>query len=46
MGIRRSFFLVASALVLAACGTHLSKEEVIDYGEIGYSDIVGDSDAK
>lgn len=40
MGIRRSFFLAASALVFSACGTHLSKEEVIDYGEIGYSDIV------
>lgn len=40
MGIRRTFLLAASALVLAACGTHLSREEVIDYGEIGYSDIV------
>ena len=40
MGIRRTFLLAASALALAACGTHLSREEVIDYGEIGYSDIV------
>ena len=26
--------------MLTGCGAHLTKEQVIDYGEIGYSDIV------
>lgn len=40
MGIRKTLLLGASILMLAGCGSHLSKEQVIDYGEIGYSGIV------
>lgn len=38
--IRKAVLLAGSALMLSACAAHMSKEEVIDYGEIGYSDIV------
>ena len=37
---RKSLLLGASFLMLTGCGSHLTKEQVIDYGEIGYSDIV------
>lgn len=40
MGIRKSLLLGASVLMLIACGPHMTKEEVIDYGDIGYSDII------
>ena len=40
MDVRKSFLLGASILMLTACGPHMTKEEVIDYGEIGYSDII------
>ena len=40
MDVRKSFLLGASILVLTACGPHMTKEEVIDYGEIGFSDII------
>ena len=37
----KSAILAASALALVSCGgPKLTKEEVIDYGEIGFSDIV------
>lgn len=37
----QSAILITAALVLASCGgPELTKEEVIDYGEIGFSDIV------
>ena len=40
MGMKRLFALAAVAAVLAGCGNRLTKEQVIDYGEIGYADIV------
>lgn len=40
MEIKKSHLLGASILMLAGCGSHLTKEQVIDYGEIGYADIV------
>lgn len=37
----KSSIIVCAALVLASCGgPRLTREEVIDYGEIGFSDIV------
>lgn len=40
--MKKAFLIVAAALTLAACGnnTRLTKEQVIEYGEIGYADIV------
>ena len=41
--MKRKSFLLAAMLLLAGCGSanqKLTKEEVIDYGEIGLSDIV------
>ena len=32
--------LGASILMLTGCGSHLTREQVVDYGEIGFSDIV------
>ncbi|MCQ2183355.1 MAG: hypothetical protein MJY89_08155 [Bacteroidales bacterium] len=40
MEIRKLFETAAVAVALAGCGNHLTKEQVIDYGEIGYADIV------
>lgn len=40
MEIIKAHLLGASILMLAGCGSHLTKEQVIDYGEIGYADIV------
>lgn len=38
--MRKTLLLVVSFLMLASCGSRLTREQVIDYGEIGYSDIV------
>lgn len=39
--MKRFTLILATALVIAGCGRQkLSKEEVIDYGEIGFSDVV------
>lgn len=40
MGIRKTFYVAAAVLSAAACGNHLTKGQVIEYGEIGYADIV------
>ena len=40
MEIRKSLLLGASIMMLTGCSPRLTKEQVIDYGEIGYSDIV------
>lgn len=41
--MKKSLLILASILILAGCGNgqkNLTMEEIIDYGEIGYSDIV------
>lgn len=41
--VRRMALALASVMVLASCGSNsrkLTKEQVIDYGEIGYADII------
>ena len=40
MEISRIFALTTVAAILTGCGNHLTREQVIDYGEIGYADIV------
>lgn len=37
-----SVLILVSAILLAGCGnkTKLTKEQIIDYGEIGYSDVI------
>ena len=41
MTMKRISFILATVLIIAGCGRQrLTKEEVIDYGEIGLSDIV------
>lgn len=40
MKIKDLLLLGASILMLAGCGSRLTREQVIDYGEIGYADIV------
>ena len=37
--MRKTLLLTVPFLILASCGPRLAREQVIDYGEIGYSDL-------
>ena len=40
MKIRNTLLALAALLALAGCGNRLTKEQVVEYGETGYSDII------